>query len=175
MKKTLLAGLTIALLASLASTACGKKEELAAPKPADAPAAAAAGAAPSHAPADPGTGAQVPAAPSAEAIAGKQPPADAVHGGAAKPADPHAGLQAPQVAPGTGRKGKVVETMNASSYTYIKVDENGKGVWLAVMQQPIKVGQTIEFPNVPPMTNFTSKTLNRTFDAILFVPSIRVE
>jgi len=173
-KKTLLAGLTLALLASLATAACGKKEEPAAPK---APAAA------SHEPSSPaaaipGTaapGAAVPAPP-AEAIAGKSAPADAVHAGAAgQTANPHAGLPTQQVPPGTGRKGKVVETMNASSYTYIKVDENGKGVWLAVMQQPIKVGQTIEFPNVPPMVNFTSKTLNRTFDAILFVPSIRVE
>ena len=80
-----------------------------------------------------------------------------------------------QVPPGTGRKGKVTETMNASAYTYIKVDEKGKAVWLAVMQTQVKVGQTVEFPDVPPMTNFTSKSLNRTFDAILFVPSVRIE
>jgi hypothetical protein len=190
-KKTINAGLTLAVLASLASlaslavvttTACGKKDEHAAPSSAPSTAAsnaANAPAAPSHPPAAPGNG-----APPAEAIAGKAAPADAIHSGAGtagganvagQTADPHAGLQSAQIPAGTGRKGKITETMNASTYTYIKVDENGKAVWLAVMQTPVKVGQVIEFPNVPPMTNFTSKSMNRTFAEILFVPTIRIE
>jgi hypothetical protein len=76
---------------------------------------------------------------------------------------------------GTGRKGRVVETMNAAGYTYLRVDENGSSVWLAVMEVPVKVGDVVEFPDSQPMTGFRSKTLNRTFDSILFVPGIRVE
>lgn len=181
MKKTFHAGLTLALLASLAAAAvatvaCGKKDEAAAPAAAQG-AAGNAPAAPSHPPTGPATG-----APPAEAIAGKAAPADAIHGGAGgganvagETADPHAGIQTAQIPAGTGRKGKITETMNASTYTYIKVDENGKAVWLAVMQTPVKVGQVIEFPNVPPMVNFSSKSLNRTFPEILFVPTIRIE
>lgn len=163
MKKTLLAGMAFALIATAA--ACGKKETPSTP-------AGAAPAASSHEGTAPGSPAS---APPAEAIAGKAAPADAIHGSAAgKSADPHAGLPKTDLAPGTGRKGKVAETMNAAGYTYIRVDEKGKSVWLAVMQTPVKVGDTVEFPDVPPMTNFPSKSLNRTFDAILFVPAVRV-
>jgi hypothetical protein len=147
----------IVVLFLLAS--CGKKGELA--KGSIAPEAA-------HAPSI------VPAgAPPAEAIEGKQPPSDPIHAGTAK--DPHAGLERQAINAGTGRKGRVVETMNAAGYTYLRVDENGSSVWLAVMEVPVKVGDVVEFPDSQPMTGFRSKTLNRTFDSILFVPGIRVE
>ena len=140
--------------------ACGKKAEV--PKGPVAPAAA-------HGPSAP-----APAAPPAEAIAGKQPPSDPTHAGLAA-ADPHAGLERQAVNPGTGRKGKVLETMNAAGYTYVRVDEKGTAVWIAVMEVPVKVGDVVEYPDVPPMKGFTSRTLNRTFESILFVPGIRVE
>ena len=140
--------------------ACGKKAE--APKGPVAPEAA-------HAPS-----AGAPAAPPAEAVAGRQPPSDATHAGAVA-SDPHAGLERQAVNPGTGRKGKVLETMNAAGYTYVRVDENGASVWIAVMEVPVKVGDAVEFPDTQPMIGFKSRTLNRTFDAILFVPGIRVE
>ena len=112
-------------------------------------------------------------APPAEAIAGKEPPADALHGAAAK--DPHANIERIAVNAGSGRKGTVTETMNAAGYTYLQVDEKGKPVWVAVMETPVKKGDVVEFPDAPPMNNFHSKTLNRTFEAILFVPGIRVD
>jgi hypothetical protein len=113
-------------------------------------------------------------APPAEAIAGKEPPPDPLHAGAAAK-DPHAGMERQAINAGTGRKGRVVETMNAAGYTYLRVDEKGASVWLAVMEVPVKVGDVVEFPDSPPMTGFKSKTLNRTFDSILFVPGIRIE
>ena len=36
------------------------------------------------------------------------------------------------------------------------------------------VGDTIEFPDSPPMVNFQSKTLKRTFDKIIFAPGLAV-
>jgi hypothetical protein len=132
---------------------CGQKKE--APKAAVAPE-------PAHA-----------AAPSAEAVAGKPAPADALHGAAAK--DPHASIERVAINAGTGRKGTVKETMNAAGYTYIQVDEKGTPVWLAVMETQVKKGDVVEFPDSPPTNNFHSKTLNRTFEAILFVPGVRVE
>lgn len=95
--------------------------------------------------------------------------------GAAPAGDPHAGMQ-PQAIPAGAptHKGKVVTTMDAAGYTYMEVEENGQKLWVAIMQTPIKVGDVVEFPDSPPMTNFTSKTLKRTFDKIIFAPAVRV-
>lgn len=99
-----------------------------------------------------------------------QMPADAVHGGG----DPHAGLKPVEVPAGTGHKGKVVSTMDAAGYTYLEVEEKGQKLWVAVMQTKVKVGDEVEFPDSPPMVNFHSKTLNRTFEKIIFAPGIRI-
>jgi hypothetical protein len=104
------------------------------------------------------------------------PNAAAPAGGAAAPAgDPHAGLKPMEVKPGQGgHKGKVVETMDSGGYTYVQIDENGQKIWVAAMQTPVKVGDTVEFPDSPPMVNFQSKTLKRTFDKIIFAPGLAV-
>lgn len=98
-------------------------------------------------------------------------PADAAHGG-----DPHAGLKPMEIpnAP-NNHKGKVLETMNAAGYTYIQVDEKGQKLWVAVMEAKVKIGDTVEFPDSPPMVNFQSKSLNRTFDKIIFAPGVKIE
>ncbi len=70
---------------------------------------------------------------------------------------------------------KAVETMNASNYSYIKVDENGKTYWIAVPQMEVKVGETYFFSKSMEMKNFKSESLNRTFESILFVEDIRGE
>jgi hypothetical protein len=79
-----------------------------------------------------------------------------------------------QVPTGT-RSVKVVETMDASNYTYINVDENGRTYWIAVPQMEVKVGETFYFSKSMEMKNFKSETLNRTFESILFVEDIRKE
>jgi hypothetical protein len=99
--------------------------------------------------------------------------------GAAQPAatpgaNPHAGMKAQEIKPGAGHKGKVVETMDSGGYTYVMIEENGQKVWVAAMQTPVKVGDTVEFPDSPPMINFQSKTLKRTFDKIIFAPGLAV-
>ena len=52
--------------------------------------------------------------------------------------NPHAGLQSQEIPPGVARKGKVVQTMDASSYTYVEVEEKGQKLWLAVMKTAVK-------------------------------------
>ena len=89
-------------------------------------------------------------------------------------ADPHAGLKPQEVQPGAGHKGKVLETMDSGGYTYVQIEENGEKLWVAAMQTPVKVGDTVEFPDSPPMINFQSKTLKRTFDKIIFAPGLAV-
>ena len=64
--------------------------------------------------------------------------------------------------------------MNAAGYTYLQVEENGQKLWVAVMETSVKPGDIVEFPDSAPMINFHSKTLNRTFDKIIFAPGLRI-
>ena len=64
--------------------------------------------------------------------------------------------------------GKVLETMDSGGYTYMKVD-TGKGQpWVAIPQAKVTVGEEIAYQPGMVMNNFSSKTLNRTFDSIVF-------
>jgi hypothetical protein len=64
--------------------------------------------------------------------------------------------------------GKVVETMNSGGYTYVSLESNGKKIWVAIPQTSVKVGQKVTCQPGMVMNNFTSKTLNRTFESIIF-------
>ncbi len=101
---------------------------------------------------------------------GQQMPAGQPGGG-----DPHAGLKPQEIPAGVGHKGKVLQTMDAAGYTYVEVEEKGQKLWVAVMQTKVKVGDTVEFPDSPPMVNFQSKTLKRTFDKIIFAPGLHID
>ena len=69
-------------------------------------------------------------------------------------------------------KAMVSEVLQANSYTYLKVDENGMKNWLAVMKQEIEPGVTVYYRSDMEMKNFKSKELKRTFDSIFFVSAI---
>lgn len=64
--------------------------------------------------------------------------------------------------------GKVVETMDSGGYTYVCVEKGGKKTWVAMPQMKIEKGKTLSFEPGNEMTNFKSKTLNRTFEKITF-------
>ena len=64
--------------------------------------------------------------------------------------------------------GKVVESMDSGGYTYVNIENAGKKTWVAVPKTPVKVGQNMSFQPGMVMNNFQSKTLNRTFEAIVF-------
>jgi len=100
----------------------------------------------------------------------------AAPGGAPAPGgDPHAGMKAQEIAAGAGKKATVTQTMNSGGYTYVEAaDEKGVKVWMALPEMKVVKGDKIEYPEAPPMVNFQSKTLNRTFEKILFVPGIRI-
>jgi hypothetical protein len=70
-------------------------------------------------------------------------------------------------------QGKVVETMNASGYTYVAVEEASKEkVWAAGPETMVKVGDSIDIPRGMEMVDFQSKSLGRTFKSIYFVRSL---
>ena len=105
-----------------------------------------------------------------------QPGQPAGQPGAAAPGgDPHAGMKAQEIPAGAGKKAKVTQTMNSGGYTYVEAaDEKGVKVWLALPEVKVKVGDNIEYPETPPLANFQSKTLNKTFEKISFIPGIRI-
>ena len=82
--------------------------------------------------------------------------------------------QAPAAADEDGLAGTVVETMDASSYTYAKLQTGHGLVWVAGPQTKLAVGQTVGRMNGQPMNGFRSDTLNRTFDEIYFVNAFAV-
>jgi hypothetical protein len=98
----------------------------------------------------------------------------AAHGGAGPEANPHAGMKPQGISMGADHKGKVLSTMDAAGYTYIEVEEKGQKLWVAVIQVKVKAGDEVEFPDSPPMENFHSKTLSRTFDKIIFSSALRI-
>lgn len=70
--------------------------------------------------------------------------------------------------------GKVVETINAASYTYVLIDTGANKRWAAAPQFTVKVGDTVAVADGMPMKNYQSKTLNRTFDVVYFTGSVTV-
>lgn len=67
---------------------------------------------------------------------------------------------------------EVEESTDAALYTYIKVSEEDNEYWIAVPKMQVENGEKLYFSKSMVMNNFQSKTLNRTFDKILFVDDI---
>jgi hypothetical protein len=89
---------------------------------------------------------------------------------AAPQAQPAANMPQP---PAISLSGKVVETMNSGGYTYVSLENNGKKTWVALPATAVKVGQEVVCQPGMEMKNFTSKTLNRMFESIIFSGGIR--
>jgi hypothetical protein len=64
--------------------------------------------------------------------------------------------------------GKVVETIDSGRYTYVRLENNGKEIWVAVYKVKVVVGENVSFKPGIEMVNFESKTLKRKFDKIIF-------
>jgi hypothetical protein len=69
--------------------------------------------------------------------------------------------------------GIIVQMLNASSYTYVRIAEGADTFWAAAPQFTAKPGDTVEFSKSMPMLNYQSKTLKRTFDTVYFNGSIQ--
>jgi len=88
------------------------------------------------------------------------------------------GMQNKAGAPTAGQQsadlhsGTVITTMSSGGYTYMEIEESGEKMWIAAPQFSVKVGDKVGFSQGAWMQNFKSKTLNRTFDKILFVSGV---
>ena len=71
---------------------------------------------------------------------------------------------------GAGRfpSGKVVETVQSGGYSYAKLENNGKNIWVAYPAQDTRVGDTLSFSGCAEMPDWQSKSLNRKFGLVLF-------
>ena len=84
-------------------------------------------------------------------------------------------MSMPMPAGASGFSGTVVETMNSGGYTYVFVDDGKEKQWAAAPACAVKVGDKVRIPEGSPMAGFHSKTLNRDFEMIFFVPAIMAE
>ena len=110
-------------------------------------------------------GAEQPAA--AQAPGGGQPAQAAAPAGS-----PAAGADAPSAPMVTG---PVLETMNASNYTYVRVKTDAGDVWAASGEFKVAVGDRVTLALEMPMENFHSETLKRDFPLIYFTTRIGPE
>lgn len=83
------------------------------------------------------------------------------HGGMAVAGDAH------------GKQGKVVFAQVSAGYLYLEVDTADGHVWIASPAQEIHEGEMVTWADASEMTNFTSKSLGRTFDKILFASGVK--
>ena len=71
--------------------------------------------------------------------------------------------------------GPVLETMNASNYTYVRVKTDAGDIWAASSEFKVAVGDRVTLALEMPMENFRSQTLNRDFPLIYFTTRIGPE
>jgi hypothetical protein len=64
--------------------------------------------------------------------------------------------------------GKVLETMDAGGYTYLRLDTAAGPAWAAVEKSKVKKGDRVTVLGSVAMEGFESRTLGRRFDRIVF-------
>jgi len=68
--------------------------------------------------------------------------------------------------------GKVMETMDSAGYTYLLVDTGKAQQWVAIPETKVAAGDEVSYHDGMVMPNFTSKSLNRTFESVIFSPGL---
>ncbi|WP_455202413.1 hypothetical protein [Kaarinaea lacus] len=70
--------------------------------------------------------------------------------------------------------GKVVNALRGGGYTYMKLENSGEQFWVASSVINVKRNDIVAWEGGSVMTNFTSFALNRRFEEIHFVNSIKI-
>lgn len=68
--------------------------------------------------------------------------------------------------------GTILEIKNAMGYKYLKVNEAGKELWVAIANAPVAVGDKIGYDKKTMMKDFQSKSLDQTFKEIYFASDV---
>lgn len=98
----------------------------------------------------------------------------ALLGAACQEKAPQTAAPVAEQAASAGLTGKVAETMNSGGYTYVLVDTGNEQVWAAAPEFAVQVGDPVIVPEGMPMTNYHSKSLDRTFETVYFVDGVMV-
>lgn len=103
-----------------------------------------------------------------------EPAAKAAASGVSPAAGAPVSLSPAQQGPATA-SGAVVETMDAATYTYVRVKTATGEIWAATSQFKVAVGDKVVVPLEMPMENFHSNALKRDFALIYFTSRITRE
>lgn len=101
----------------------------------------------------------------------KQKPETKTADQAAATAGAEGGIQQP-ANPAGKIKGKAKEVLSGGGFTYVLIAAEKGDTWVAVPQTKVEVGEVCTVAEGQVMKNFPSKTLNRTFNEIVFSPGI---
>jgi biotin carboxyl carrier protein len=71
--------------------------------------------------------------------------------------------------------GKVVEVLTGGGYTYLSLEKDGQKTWVAVPGSDAKVGEEVTVNGGQEMIDFSSKSLNRKFEKIIFSEGATVQ
>jgi hypothetical protein len=69
-------------------------------------------------------------------------------------------------------RGTVLETMDSGGYTYVLLETDQDKRWAATQQTTVEVGDIVQVSEGMAMADFTSKTLDRTFDVVYFTGAL---
>ena len=72
-------------------------------------------------------------------------------------------------------QGEVLESINAGSYSYLRLKTKDGEVWAATMLSNYPKGTKVQLHDPMLMTNFESRALNKTFDEIVFASAVSTE
>jgi hypothetical protein len=81
-------------------------------------------------------------------------------------------------------QGTIVEVLDAGGYSYFKIkesleghkhqpDPNHQDFWIVVERTPAKIGDEVRFQKELVTKNYTSESLNKTFDELMFASNIQ--
>jgi hypothetical protein len=71
-------------------------------------------------------------------------------------------------------KGTVASFFDEDGYTYIKYQDGNVLSWVAVLQVPVQLKDSIEFPDNQVLRNYQSRTLKEPFSSIIFATEITI-
>ena len=75
---------------------------------------------------------------------------------------------------GPPSSGKVINALRGGGYTYMHLENDGEEFWVASSVINVKRNDIVAWEGGSIMTNFTSFALNRRFEEIHFVNSIKI-
>ena len=69
-------------------------------------------------------------------------------------------------------QGRVLESLDAAGYTYVRVKTDASEIWAATLPFKVAIGDTVIVPLENPMRNFRSQAMKREFELVYFVSRI---